>query len=252
MRLKSKIPLCSDYSEYSVADLRTLVVSAVKSDAEAATQPQQQGASNKDSINNNFENLPFTDCDNDNNNRSSHQADCDSNVNGNHDSNDNTKNRSLRGHALTDSPDDIVHYGLARKHNNSSNRSSDNGTDYSNHGNNYNCKKSDNTYCNINNNIYDFSDSTNDLGVDNRHLRLEKLKPEDIPAAVIENESQIGKWTVEKLKFWLKCRRLNQQGNKKQLLEKVLAFKTIPKYRDDVYDPDAEKSYSKAKLQYGR
>ena len=43
---------------------------------------QMQGASNKDSINNNFENLPFTDCDNDNNNRSSHQADCNSNVKG--------------------------------------------------------------------------------------------------------------------------------------------------------------------------
>ena len=52
------------------------------------------------------------------------------------------------------------------------------------------------------------------------NLEVEKLKPEDIPGAVIENESQIGKWTVDKLKFWLKCRRLNQQGNKKQLLEK--------------------------------
>jgi len=49
---------------------------------------------------------------------------------------------------------------------------------------------------------------------------VEKLKPEDIPGAVIENESQIGKWTVERLKFWLKCKGLNQQGNKKQLLEK--------------------------------
>ena len=53
-----------------------------------------------------------------------------------------------------------------------------------------------------------------------RNLEVEKLKPEDIPGAVIENESRIGKWTEEKLKFWLKCRRLNQQGNKKQLLEK--------------------------------
>lgn len=109
--LKSKIPLCSDYSEYSVADLRALVVSAVKSGnskiiwgrrecqpswwpqtiafpdpnnagkkemrgdylvvvmnaygkhqmQEQQTQPQQQGASNKDSININFENVPFTD-----------------------------------------------------------------------------------------------------------------------------------------------------------------------------------------------
>ena len=30
------------------------------------------------------------------------------------------------------------------------------------------------------------------------NLDVEKLKPEDIPSAVIENESQIGKWTVEK------------------------------------------------------
>ncbi|XP_074616607.1 uncharacterized protein LOC141876003 isoform X2 [Acropora palmata] len=174
--LKSKIPLCSDYSEYSVADLRALVVSAVKSGnskiiwgrrecqpswwpqtiafldpnnagkkemrgddlvvvmnaygkhqmQEQETQPQQQGASNKDSINNNFENVPFTDCDNDNNNRSSHQVDCNSNVNSNHDCNDNT--------------------------NNSDNRSSDNSTDYSNDGNIDNCNKSKNTDCNINNN----------------------------------------------------------------------------------------------------
>jgi len=52
-----------------------------------------------------------------------------------------------------------------------------------------------------------------------RNLEVEKLKPEDIPGVVIENVSQIGKWTVGKLKFWLKCRRLNQQGNKNQLLE---------------------------------
>ena len=45
-------------------------------------------------------------------------------------------------------------------------------------------------------------------------------KGQDIPGAVIENESQIGKWTVEKLKFWLKCRCITQEGNKKQLLEK--------------------------------
>ena len=107
---------------------------------EQQTQPQQQGASNKDCINNNFENVPFTDCDNDNNNRSSHQADCNSN-DSNHDSNDNT--------------------------NNSNNRSSDNSTDYSNDGNIDNCNKSNNTDCNINNNIYDVSDSTNDIGVDN-------------------------------------------------------------------------------------
>lgn len=52
-----------------------------------------------------------------------------------------------------------------------------------------------------------------------RSLEVEKLKPDNISGAVIKNKSQIGKWTVEKLKFWLKCRRLNQQGNKRQLLE---------------------------------
>ena len=52
------------------------------------------------------------------------------------------------------------------------------------------------------------------------NLEVEKLKPEDIPGAVIENESQIRKWTMEKLKFWLKCTCLNYLGNKKQLLEK--------------------------------
>ena len=52
------------------------------------------------------------------------------------------------------------------------------------------------------------------------NLEEEKLKPQDIPGAVIEKESKTGKCTVEKLKFWLKCRRLNQQGNKNQLLEK--------------------------------
>ena len=29
----------------------------------------------------------------------------------------------------------------------------------------------------------------------------------------------------------------------------MLAFKAIPKYRDNVYDPNPEKSYTKAKLQ---
>ena len=29
----------------------------------------------------------------------------------------------------------------------------------------------------------------------------------------------------------------------------MLAFKAIPKYRDNVYDPDTEKTYTKAKLQ---
>ena len=48
------------------------------------------------------------------------------------------------------------------------------------------------------------------------NLEVKKLKPEDIPVAVIENESLIGKWTVGALKFWLKYRCLNQHGNKKQ------------------------------------
>lgn len=51
-------------------------------------------------------------------------------------------------------------------------------------------------------------------------LAAVKLTPEDIPGASVENENEVGKWTVERLKFWLKCRRLNQQGKKKDLLEK--------------------------------
>ena len=35
-----------------------------------------------------------------------------------------------------------------------------------------------------------------------RILEVEKLKPEDIPCAVTDNENEIGKWTVKKLKFW--------------------------------------------------
>ena len=31
---------------------------------------------------------------------------------------------------------------------------------------------------------------------------------------------QIGKLTVSQLKFWPKCRRINQSGNKKELLER--------------------------------
>lgn len=51
-------------------------------------------------------------------------------------------------------------------------------------------------------------------------LAAVKLTPEDIPGASVENENEVGKWTVERLKFWLKCRRLNQQGKKKDLLAK--------------------------------
>ena len=110
---------------------------------------------------------------------------------------------------------------------------------------------------------------------------MEKLKPEDISGAVRENESQIEKWTVQKFKFetliwlnfnfnfWLKCRTrpVTAAGWCFFLLvllfnaleyvwsfiiipfyDRVLAFKAIPKYRDNVYDPDLEKSYTKVKL----
>ena len=48
-----------------------------------------------------------------------------------------------------------------------------------------------------------------------------ELSPEDIPGASSE---QIGKLTVSQLKFWLKCRRINQRGNKKELLERYVVL----------------------------
>ena len=48
-----------------------------------------------------------------------------------------------------------------------------------------------------------------------------ELSPEDIPGASSE---QIGKLTVSQLKFWLKCRRINQSGNKKELLERYVVM----------------------------
>ena len=45
------------------------------------------------------------------------------------------------------------------------------------------------------------------------------LSPEDIPGASC-SEEEIGKLTVSQLKFWLKCRCINQNGSKKELLEK--------------------------------
>ena len=48
-----------------------------------------------------------------------------------------------------------------------------------------------------------------------------ELSPEDIPGASSE---QIGKLTVSQLKFWLKCRRINQSGNKKELLERYVVI----------------------------
>ena len=46
------------------------------------------------------------------------------------------------------------------------------------------------------------------------------LTPDDIPGAAVKNE-EIGKLTVNQLKFWLKCRRINQSGNKQALYERL-------------------------------
>ena len=46
------------------------------------------------------------------------------------------------------------------------------------------------------------------------------LTPEDIPCSSVKNGEDISKWTIPQLKFWLKWRRLNQQGLKKDLVEK--------------------------------
>ena len=43
------------------------------------------------------------------------------------------------------------------------------------------------------------------------------LTPENIPGASFIEE--IEKLTVTQLKFWLKCLRINQNGNEKELLE---------------------------------
>lgn len=48
---------------------------------------------------------------------------------------------------------------------------------------------------------------------------LVELKPEDIPGASV-NDKDIGKLNVNQLKFWLKCRRVKQGGNKKELFER--------------------------------
>ena len=42
---------------------------------------------------------------------------------------------------------------------------------------------------------------------------------DDIPG-VSFSEEEIGKLTIDQLKFWVKCRRINQNGNKKDLLER--------------------------------
>ena len=46
------------------------------------------------------------------------------------------------------------------------------------------------------------------------------LTPDDIPCLLVGNSEDVGKWTIPQLKFWLRCRKLNQQGLKKDLVEK--------------------------------
>ena len=46
------------------------------------------------------------------------------------------------------------------------------------------------------------------------------ITPVDIQCACVGSSEDVGKWTVTQLKFWLKYRRLNQQGLKKDLVEK--------------------------------
>ena len=46
------------------------------------------------------------------------------------------------------------------------------------------------------------------------------LIPDDIPCASVGNSEDVGKWTIPQVKFQLKCRRLDQQGLKKDLVEK--------------------------------
>ena len=46
------------------------------------------------------------------------------------------------------------------------------------------------------------------------------LTPDDIPCSSVGNVDNIRKWTKPQLKFWLKCRRLNQPGLKKDRVEK--------------------------------
>ena len=48
------------------------------------------------------------------------------------------------------------------------------------------------------------------------------LIPDDISSASVGNSEYVCKLTIHvpQLKFWLKCRRLNQQGLKKDLVKK--------------------------------
>lgn len=47
------------------------------------------------------------------------------------------------------------------------------------------------------------------------------LTPEDIPGARFSEEEK-GKFTFAHLKFWLKCSRINQNGNLKKTLFRLL------------------------------
>ena len=46
------------------------------------------------------------------------------------------------------------------------------------------------------------------------------LIPDNIPCESVGKSDNVGKWTIPQLKFWLKCRRLSQQGLKKDLVKK--------------------------------
>ena len=61
-----------------------------------------------------------------------------------------------------------------------------------------------------------------------------ELSPEDVPGASVSAE-QIGKLTVSQLKFWLKCRRINQSGNKKELLERYVIILGILRLSLSIY-----------------
>jgi len=97
------------------------------------------------------------------------------------------------------------------------------------------------------------------------------LTPEDIPGSYVTSDEQIGKLSVNQLKFWLKCRRIRQTGSKKELIDRyvyicmwsimlsqkrnkinrivsrVRNLNQMVEIRDRVYDPDPNKAYTNAK-----
>ena len=52
------------------------------------------------------------------------------------------------------------------------------------------------------------------------NIEVSSLTPDDIPGANVKDE-EIGKLTVNQLKFWLKCRMSNQSGNKQTLYDRL-------------------------------